>query len=1204
MLHRVLLLLAFIGTPFYLSGQCGVTVDAGPDLTVCSGGGSVRLMGGSLDGTIVEAVWTPATGLSDPNDLEPTATISGPVTYTLTAQVFDPTANLIINGDFEAGDTGFFTSYDLGSVGNFGLLSDEGEYVISTNSNLTHDNFSDCPDHTGGGNMMVINGSSFPAARIWCQTVTVSPNTDYVFNAWLQSVHPSNPARLRFSVNGQALGDSFRASGTTCDWRRFDEVWSSGSGNSATICITNRNFFGNGNDFAIDDIFFGPVCERQDEVDILEVATIADAPATLSLPCDIPPQGILIDGSASSSGANYFYRWTTADGNLLSGTSSPIPRINAPGIYELEVSFDDGINVCTDQTTVVVTGGAGVPDAAAGSLNDINCTTETAMLTVAGSATGDDVRYEWTTNDGNIQSGANGPSPVVDEAGTYTLTVIHIPSGCNAKDTVEVISTVETPDIAVQEAPPFTCGRAQMLLSGSGNSSFGPIRFSWTASNGGTLLSGENTDSPTVAGSGNYVLTVINPLNGCSADSTIFIGENILPPLANAGPGFTLTCASRQDTLRGIGPEINVAYRWTTDDGNFLADSLTHQPVIDAVGTYFLLATDTTNACVGRDTVVIDGDADAPQIRIADAGRLDCRTRELTLNANDSDSGPEIQTRWTTDDGNIVSGEDGLQAMIDAAGTYQIRLKNPVSGCADSASVRVAMDTIAPLAMILPPTPLDCRSTRQELLAGDSSQGDAFRYAWNSAEGNIISGAASLMPVVDEAGTYVLAVQNVNNGCVTTDSVSVRQDAAPPELSILPPELLTCTRSEVTLAGNIDDPDIAGFLIFWTDADGNFLSGESPLSPRVTAPGRYRLTASNRSNGCRSVLSVTVGQNTNPPEVNIGPDIDLSCDRDPRELSVAATGIGPFIYGWSTTDGRILSDADRSRPLSAGPGTYTVTVTDQGNGCVAIEEVMTVQDLPGSFAFRQVAPDCRVPTGSVVFESVSGGFSPFLYSVDGGATFQPDSLVGGLEAGAYGLVVQDAKGCEIQQQTNIPFPPELNIFLDERALISLGDSFRLNTRSNFPDSTFTTISWTPAADLSCDTCLRPTAAPHETTTYTLDVETADGCRATDQLELLVDRSIGLYFPTAFSPGGDGVNDRWIPFAKSTLVRSIPSIRIYDRWGNAVFSAENLSPNDAAAGWDGTLRGRLMNPAVFIFSAQVEFADGRVEAFKGEIVLVR
>jgi len=160
---------------------------------------------------------------------------------------------------------------------------------------------------------------------------------------------------------------------------------------------------------------------------------------------------------------------------------------------------------------------------------------------------------------------------------------------------------------------------------------------------------------------------------------------------------------------------------------------------------------------------------------------------------------------------------------------------------------------------------------------------------------------------------------------------------------------------------------------------------------------------------------------------------------------------------------------------------------------------------------------------------------------------------------------------------DIPFPPELDLFIDPTAVISLGDAHFINTRTNFANSSLTQINWTPALDLDCADCLRPTATP-------------------DLRE--------VYFPTGFSPNGDGVNDVFIPFANLTRVAQIQDFTIFDRWGETVFNGTNFLPNDPAFGWDGQLDGQPMNPAVFVFSATVEFVDGRVEVFKGDFALLR
>ncbi|MEY5048726.1 MAG: hypothetical protein RLZZ175_2085 [Bacteroidota bacterium] len=164
------------------------------------------------------------------------------------------TSNLVTNGNFSSGNTGFSSSYGY----NPGNLTPEGKYDVLTNPRNDHPNFATCGDHTSGsGNMMVVNGANTAGVTVWCGSVSVNPNSSYTFSTWVASVHPTSPAILQFSINGVNLGSPFTASSTTCTWQQFCETWSSGANTTASICIVNQNTAASGNDFALDDIQMG-----------------------------------------------------------------------------------------------------------------------------------------------------------------------------------------------------------------------------------------------------------------------------------------------------------------------------------------------------------------------------------------------------------------------------------------------------------------------------------------------------------------------------------------------------------------------------------------------------------------------------------------------------------------------------------------------------------------------------------------------------------------------------------------------------------------------------------------------------------------------------------------------------------------------------------------------------------------------------------
>ena len=185
-------------------------------------------------------------------------TVNSSGVYSVNASIIG--ANVILNGDFEGGNTAalnnFSTAYIPGVGGSWGILSDPGTFAISTSPNNVHSNFSNCPDHTSGsGNMLIANGSSTAGTSVWCQTVTVYPNIDYIFSCWAMNViSDPNISNLQFFVNGVQIGGIFSTTPIGCEWLEFNDVWNSGANTTAQLCIVNQNITGGGNDFAIDDI--------------------------------------------------------------------------------------------------------------------------------------------------------------------------------------------------------------------------------------------------------------------------------------------------------------------------------------------------------------------------------------------------------------------------------------------------------------------------------------------------------------------------------------------------------------------------------------------------------------------------------------------------------------------------------------------------------------------------------------------------------------------------------------------------------------------------------------------------------------------------------------------------------------------------------------------------------------------------------------
>lgn len=224
--------------------------------------------------------WTPTTGLSNPNIANPIASPATTTTYIVTAtnggcsmkdtvvvtvlpQVncsyndLINTPNIVTNGDFEAGNTGFSSALPYYSSGG---LMPEGQYTILNNATSVNGAWSGTDHTSGSGKFFVANGGN-SVMDVWCQTVNVEPNTYYRFAAWFNNI--INPAiysgpfpKMELRINGQTISKNITIPETPEEWILLDTLWFSGGNTTAQLCIRNATVGGAGNDFGIDDISF------------------------------------------------------------------------------------------------------------------------------------------------------------------------------------------------------------------------------------------------------------------------------------------------------------------------------------------------------------------------------------------------------------------------------------------------------------------------------------------------------------------------------------------------------------------------------------------------------------------------------------------------------------------------------------------------------------------------------------------------------------------------------------------------------------------------------------------------------------------------------------------------------------------------------------------------------------------------------------
>jgi gliding motility-associated-like protein len=304
-------------------------------------------------------------------------------------------------------------------------------------------------------------------------------------------------------------------------------------------------------------------------------------------------------------------------------------------------------------------------------------------------------------------------------------------------------------------------------------------------------------------------------------------------------------------------------------------------------------------------------------------------------------------------------------------------------------------------------------------------------------------------------------------------------------------------------------------------------------------------------------------------------------------------GTSPYVFSWSQGLGPGAFQEDL---LS---GLYDLTIVD-ARGCRKALQVA----IPTPAPLSGIIVNCDSLANGILGLHPSGGTPPYVYSVNGSG-FAGASVFDGLDPGEqYVLVIRDANGCQIEQDFLMPAVFDKMVELEDLIELKVGEIFQLQPRLFIPESLIANVRWIPDENLSCADCLYPEFVALHEQVFTLRIIDWFGCREEAVIQIQIDPAVDIFIPTAFSPNGDRINDRFIVYANAFQVQRIQLFRVFDRWGGMVFEARDFPPNDSSRGWDGAVRGKQAGNGVYTYFVQVELADGSEAIFKGNVALFR
>ena len=580
---------------------------------------------------------------------------------------------------------------------------------------------------------------------------------------------------------------------------------------------------------------------------------IVRATATGQLECS-PGSFVALDGTGSSVGPFYRYRWISENG-VIDGPDTLLTA-KALSAYPYALMVTDLRNGCSDTSRVIITAPSGAPVANAGPEILVPCNF-TAPVTLDGcKSTSVGTTFRWSSpNGGKVVSNFTQCDPLVVGKGLYILTVTLTQNGCTAVSKTNVVSDANTPFAKAVVQDTINCKNSFVFLDASNSSKGAGVSYKWTSVQNNAITDDTGVRA-TVRKAGTYVLVVTNALSCVAVDTVVVYDVSKDTVSAVVVSPVRLNCDGRPAILDGksstTGP--NVRFSWEVpagSSGRIISGSATSSPVVDRAGTYVLSVFNTRSFCASKATVSVFQPNYPQGVNAGNDSLLNCYHPQVKLNGI-APAGPDFEVNWSTGNGAINSGPKTLNPLVSGAGTYYLRVTDRRTNCSTIDSLNIREDFLRPTAKIIGLKEITCGADSVTLFGMGSLRADVFK--WTTPDGKFSSSTVLSTAAVTTAGTYFLKVQSASNGC--TDSVSHQIKFVFPEKGFAGNDTLLCNSTGFTLQGTISGP-VKGV---WNSLDGASITDVNSNVTTVDSlyPGRNRFVWKLSAKGCPDFSTDTI----------------------------------------------------------------------------------------------------------------------------------------------------------------------------------------------------------------------------------------------------------------------------------------------------------------------------------------------------------
>ena len=548
---------------------------------------------------------------------------------------------------------------------------------------------------------------------------------------------------------------------------------------------------------------------------------------------------------------------------------------------------------------------------------------------------------------------------------------------------------------------------------------------------------------------------------------------------------------------------------------------------------------------------------------------------------------------WDFGNGDTTSIIFNPTIIFENPGTYGINLYVTDSVCLITDTAQIQILVLDSIALNLNDTISLCSSNPFILVAQTNGTANQFVWSTSPSLSPALNNPQDSTVLVAQDGWYYC--QASNGFCNVTDSVYLAFNT-PLQADFSVSDTLGCAPFTLQIQNN--STTTTSFM--WDF--GNGIQDSTTFEPLLTftQPGTYQIALLISDSICQGSASATLQIEVGPALTVQAPNDLLLCSSIDTTLSAVTSGIYNSLI-WSSnsqfSDTLNLQGANNLYLVDPQNGYYYVQIAS--DYCVSIDSVQVLiqaQDINLSGPSNSCigTPFELLLNLGVTPQQITWSPAAVINSGQGQQTVS----VSLNQAQNIYVTVQTAQNCVLQDSIFVNVSPlnPLSVVATANPLVILPNtSTQLLGQPTGPYN----FSWTPATNLSATNVQNPTAILAETSIFTLQV--SDGiCSGSDTVLIKVYDSICqapfVYIPNAFSPNKDGKNDQL--FVRGQYIYEFV-FRVYDRWGELVWETNKLNE-----GWDGTYKGKLLDPDVYDYYLQVTCVGGLENIIKGNVTLIR